>query len=73
MNTQLATTQEDMLNIKKKNPPSPITRIPDQIIVSMLVPERCHLNSSTERDAILYGRRQIKPWHLKVYVTYHVR
>lgn len=72
MNTQLATTQEDMFNIKK-NPPSPITRIPDQIIVSMLVPERCHLNSSTERDVILYGHIQIKSWHLKIYVIYHVR
>lgn len=72
MNTQLATTQEDMLNIKK-NPRSPITRIPGQIIVSMLVPERCHLNSSIERDVILYGSTQIKSWHLKIYVTYHVQ
>lgn len=71
MNTQLATTQEDMLNIKR-NPQSPITRIPDQIIVSVLVPERCHLNSSTERDVILYGIIQIKSWHLKIYVTYYV-
>lgn len=71
MNTQLATTQEDMLNIKR-NPQSPITRIPDQIIVSVLVPERCHLNSSIERDVILYGIIQIKSWHLKIYVTYYV-
>lgn len=71
MNTQLATTQEDMLNIKR-NPQSPITRIPDQIIVSVLVSERCHLNSSIERDVILYGIIQIKSWHLKIYVTYYV-
>lgn len=71
MNTQLATTQEDMLNIKR-NPQSPITRIPDQIIVSVLVPERYHLNSSIERDVILYGIIQIKSWHLKIYVTYYV-
>lgn len=71
MNTQLATTQEDTLIIKR-NSQSLITRIPDQIIVSMLVPERCHLNSSTERDVILYGSIQIKSWHLKIYVTYYV-
>lgn len=71
MNTQLATTQEDMLIIKR-NSQNLITRIPDQIIVSMLVPERCHLNSNTERDVILYGSILIKSWHLKIYVTYYV-